>query len=303
VFVFVTKTQGTGNGRAPRPWWGCDALRNPGSAGGYFWKKSTVPIPLPPPELAPGVLDSLAPERLQRFRRAVTGGSHVETLRLYVLDTELSAHYYGLFRTTEVLLRETIHRGLTTEFGLAWFRDPGLRAILDSRTTEVFDEADRAASTRRRPASAGAVVQQVMLGTWVKLLARGPRGRYEAGIWNRALAQVFHEAVAVGTTRGRAQVYELAQHLLWARNRVGHCQPVVFGFPLVGQLTAAGQHRRLTPHQLLDDVRTLVESMSTPVGGWIKTWDEIDGLLADPLVGRALAFMDRQPRVVMEGRR
>jgi hypothetical protein len=233
----------------------------------------------------------------------VTGGSHAETLRLYLLDTELSTGYYRLFRTAEVLLRETIHRGLAAEFGPAWFRDTALRTVLDPRTITVLDDADHAASTARRPATPGAVVQQLTLGTWVKFLTRGPRGRYQAHIWNRALQPAFQAGSSIGVTRGRAEVHELAQHLLWARNRIGHCQPVIFGFPLVGQLTSNGQHRRLTPHQLLDDTRALIGFINEPVGQWVDTWNDIDTMLTDPLAAQALAFMDRQPRIIMEGRR
>jgi len=35
----------------------------------------------------------------------------------------------------------------------------------------------------------------------------------------------------------------------------------------------------------------------------LASWSDADTILADPLVSDALAFMDRQPRVTLEGRR
>jgi hypothetical protein len=101
----------------------------------------------------------------------------------------------------------------------------------------------------------------------------------------------------------RAEVYALAQRLVWARNRVFHCEPVVFGFPLPGFRTADGRARRATPHQILDDVRGLTGMMSQVAGDWLASWTRIDQLLADPLVDAALTYMDTRSRLAMEGRR
>jgi hypothetical protein len=68
-------------------------------------------------------------------------------------------------------------------------------------------------------------------------------------------------------------------------------------------MTAAREHRRVTPLQMLDDVRELVGFMDTEMGAWLNAWADIETLLNDELVSQALAFMDQQSRVVMEGRR
>jgi hypothetical protein len=117
------------------------------------------------------------------------------------------------------------------------------------------------------------------------------------------LSTAFQHGVAAGQVRTRAEVFELAQRVNWARNRVNHCEPVVFGFPLPGQMTANRQRRRATPHQILDDARALATATSTPVATWLDAWSELDSLLADAQVAQALAFKDRDPGISLEGRR
>jgi hypothetical protein len=98
-------------------------------------------------------------------------------------------------------------------------------------------------------------------------------------------------------------VYTLAKRLNWARNRVNHCEPVIFGFPLKGQITAQGTRLRTTPHQLLDDARTLCGFMNTEVADWLGDWRDFEDLLARPQVAVALRYIDRQPGIALQGRR
>jgi len=257
----------------------------------------------PNDQSAAALLASLAAERLRRFRQAIPDGRHSDVVRLYVLDCQLAEQYQALFRAVEILLRETIHRTLANTFGSRWFAESSFRSILDPLTVAAIDKAIVEVTVGRRAPSAGMVVAEIMLGTWVKLLAKGPGGRHETGIWIPALSSAFQGGMTPPERRGRADVYAPAQRFLWARNRVNHCEPVVFGFPLPGQMTADGKHRRLTPRQLLDDVRTLATMMDVAVGSWMASWVDADTLLADPLAGNALAFMDRQPRISLEGLR
>jgi len=262
-----------------------------------------VLVPAPDPALAPVILASLARERLRQFRRAVPSGNNRAVLDLYVLDSELASRFHAVFRVVEVTLRETMHRALAAVFGPRWFSEPAFRSALDLRTLTAVDDAARAGCPRGVIPPAGAVVAQLMFGTWVQVLAPGARRCQETAIWQPALAPAFQHAVVPGQARGRAEVFELAQRVNWARNRVNHCESVVFGFPLPGQITANRQRRRATPHQVLDDARALVTAMNDQVAAWLDAWDELDALLADAQVARALAFKDRDPGISLEGRR
>jgi hypothetical protein len=258
-----------------------------------------VHVPSPSPSLAPAVLASLANDRLRHFRRAVPAGGHRATLELYLLDAELASGLHALFRNVEVLLRETMHRALAAHFGPRWFSDQSFRAALDQRTLTAVDDAIRGVRPSWDTPSAGSVVAHLMLGTWVQILAPGAQGRQEAVIWQPALASAFQRSRPLA----RADAFELAQRVNWARNRVNHCEPVVFGFPLPGQVTAKGRRRRVTPQQVLDDSRELVAAVDPAVAAWIGTWAEIDGLLADPRVGAALAYKAADRGIHLEGRR
>ncbi|MDR2564460.1 MAG: hypothetical protein LBC97_00080 [Bifidobacteriaceae bacterium] len=246
---------------------------------------------------------TIPPERLRRFQDAAPAGRNLAVIDMYVLDSQLSGEFYSLFRATEVLLRETIHQAMSQAWCTPyWFSRGQVRQSLDTRVLEGLDSARRAARVRRGTPAPGSVVAQVMLGTWLQLLARGANGQQEALVWVPALSRAF-QADLPAQPHSRAQVYALAQRLVWARNRVFHCEPVVFGFPLPGFRTRDGRARRATPHQILDDVRSLAGMTSRAARDWLGSWDRIDSLLADPLADAALAYMGTRPRLAMEGRR
>lgn len=208
-----------------------------------------------------------------------------------------------MFRVVEVLLRETMHLALSAGFGVRWFDTPAFRSALDTRALTAVDGAVQAARPGKGTPPVGAVVAQLMLGTWVQILAPGVRRLQERLIWQPVLASAFQHATTSSQVRTRAQVFELAQRLNWARNRVNHCEPVVFGFPLPGQINTTGQRRRATPQQILDDIRTLAAAMNGSVATWLDAWVELDQLLADTRVAAALALKARDPGISLEGRR
>ncbi|MDR0594417.1 MAG: hypothetical protein LBG60_14435 [Bifidobacteriaceae bacterium] len=70
----------------------------------------------PGPVAVPGVMASIATERLRRFRATAPGGNNATAMALYTLDADLAAEFYSLFRAGEVLLRETIHRAMSRAF-------------------------------------------------------------------------------------------------------------------------------------------------------------------------------------------
>jgi len=222
---------------------------------------------------------------------------------MYIVDALLVSHFHATFRAVEVLLREQMHRALATVFaGPRWYADPAFRAILWDVTLGAIDVAEHKARAGRPTPAPGSVIAQVMLGTWVQLLGAGPNSNYDQDLWQPALEPVF-QAGDPTPARTRVEVHALAQRLNWARNRVNHCEPVVFGFPLAGQKTAAGNRRRITPHQLLDDARAIASYIDPAVGQWISSWTAIDKLLAHPRVSEALEYIDNQPGIAIDGRR
>lgn len=248
----------------------------------------------PAPEALPAIARSLASDRLRAFRRA-TGGNNREAVEMYVVDARVASALHATFRAAEVLLREALHRALSRAFGPRWFDVLVDDDVLDARTAVKIVEARRKARAGRTPPPAR-VVAQLMLGAWVDLLDRGATGRHEQVLWP-VLASTF---TARGDEPTRPAVHDLAKRFGWARNRINHCEPVVFGFPLVGERTADGRQQRRSPQLVLEDVRTLADTVDRDVTGWIRTWTAADDLLREPLARRALDHIARQPGVALQ---
>jgi hypothetical protein len=246
-------------------------------------------IPAPTLEEQRTLIRSLAPERLRRFRAAVGGGDRA-AIGLYIIDAQLASHMHATLRFVEVALRERLHRALKASFGERWF--VAERDLFDKAVLVQLDDALVRVGEK---APAGKVIAQLMLGTWVSLLGRGDhkpdgtRASYSADIWAPSLQAAF-------PGRSRVEVHRLARRLNWARNRINHCEPVVFGFPQPG----TGQGRiqvRSAPGLLVEDARKLIGFLDGDLAGWLHRWTEIDLLVHDPLALAALDHVQTDPWV------
>ncbi|WP_298461274.1 hypothetical protein [uncultured Cellulomonas sp.] len=226
---------------------------------------------------------SLAPQRLRAFRRA-TGGNDRRAVELYLIDAELASLMHGTIRGVEVLLRERMHRSLVAAFDDRWYLT--LQSQFDLKTKRKIDEAVTLVGRN----NAGKVIAQLMFGAWTGLLnAGGPMtgvrnaaiADYETALWSPALRNAF-----IGSPT-RTHVHALAQSLNWARNRINHCEPVVFGFPQQGQ-GAPGRQQRKSPERVVADARTLLTLLDVDVAAWMTRWHPLDRLMRDPLAQDAL---------------
>ncbi len=238
------------------------------------------------------LIRSLAPVRLRRFRAAV-GGADRAAVALYLLDAQIASHLHATVRTVEVALREHLHRALSATFGERWFESQ--RELFDVDTRERLDEALEKIGTK---APAGKVVAQLMLGSWVNFLGRGdhlpdgPRARYHEVLWEPALAAAFDGVE-------RKDLHRLAMRMNWARNRINHCEPVVFGFPQPG-LGGPGEQIRRSPQLMLSDARELAGHLDVGLARWLRRWSDIDELFASDLIDKALDHVATDPTVSLE---
>lgn len=240
------------------------------------------------------LISSLSNVRLAKFW-AVFGGRDRDAIELYIIDTELVSALHAVVRTVEVALREAMHKGLADVYGYRWFDTQATH--LDRRTLSMISEAKAKSGPRPAP---GKVVAQLMLGTWTSLLDRGGslvqggRVDYENHLWSPALQGVFG---ADGLAPTRAEIHSLTQSINWARNRINHCEPVVFGFPQRGHSGTSRVQDRHSPARVLDDMRTLMGYMNGPLKSWLSSWNNVNDLVAHPKVELALAYAKTMPRV------
>lgn len=249
-------------------------------------------IPQPTLEEQRVLVRSLAPVRLRRFRSAV-GGAERAAVELYLLDAQMASHLHATVRFVEVALREHIHRALTAVFGERWFVTE--RDRFDEDVLEQLGEAIEKVGQR---APAGGVVAQLMFGTWVSLLGRGGRrpdgakAAFASTVWQPALQQAFPRST-------RRDVHRLAMRLNWARNRINHCEPVVFGFPQPGTGQDGMQIRR-SPRLVLEDARELAEHLDSDLSDWLRRWNAVTALVGDPRAAAALDHVASDPHVALE---
>ncbi len=263
-------------------------------AAGGICVQCTVPNVIPQPTLEEqrALIASVAKVRLRRFRSAVGGGDRA-AVELYLLDAQIASHLHATVRLVEIALREHLHRALTTTYGEHWFRER--RDLFDEAVLDQLDEALAKVGDR---APAGKVVAQLMLGTWVALLGRGgkrangTKATYVVDLWGQAIQR------SLGTA-DRPEVHRLALRLNWARNRINHCEPVVFGFPQPG-LGDPGIQIRRSPRLILEDARQLTRWLDSDLAGWLRRWGEIDRLLAHDLVTQALDHVETDPAVELQ---
>jgi len=248
-------------------------------------------IPQPTIDEQNTLIRSLAPVRLRRFRAATKGDR--AAVRLYLLDSQIASQMHATIRVVEVALREHIHRALTEAFDERWFSSQ--RQLFDQDLCEKIDKVLLQVGDR---APAGAVIAQLMFGSWSSLLGRGgPKqdgtsAGYPATIWKPALESGFRDVT-------RTEARRAAMSLNWARNRISHCEPVVFGFPQPG-LGETGTQVRRAPSLVLEDARAFTAYFDPALSAWMRKWNEIDRLLEDPLVSDALDHIAGEGAVRLE---
>lgn len=187
---------------------------------------------------------SLAPARLRPYR-SVFGGDTQSGLSLYLFEMQLVAAMQQVVAVVEVLMREQMHRSLSSVYGAEWYA--GRRCLLDDRTRNQVRKAQQFLGRRPSP---GKVVAEMDFGTWTYLLETGgyvdegtPRARrvdYDADLWLPALVRAFPHAGAAT----RADIGLLARRARWARNRMAHRESILFGFPHPGQTDPSGRRIR-----------------------------------------------------------
>jgi hypothetical protein len=208
------------------------------------------------PERLDAIARSLSPDRLAYYMQAC-GGDIETAIRVYQLNTKLSAAFYTPLQGVEVAVRNEINGQLCARWGESWFDLNDI--VLEPRHADDVREAVREATEYTRGGAEilptnGKVVASLRFGFWVGIL--GPRNENE--IWRKALYRGFPHR---GKGNERKVVHGALDAIRQLRNLVAH-------------------HRRILHRDLRADHGAILK-----VAGWVcphvREWIEAHSLF-DP---------------------
>lgn len=192
----------------------------------------------------------ITPERLSYYLE-YTDNNLADAIRLYELNTKLSAIFYGPVQGVEILLRNTMNEQLCAKFGVDWH---DLSAIKLANPQEIA--VQRAINDIDGDITTGAVVAELPLGFWAALL----NSSNDNEIWRKALYLAFPHRPK-GTER--KQVHGAINAIRRLRNRIAHHEKII--------------HRELDEdHNLILEIAGWI---CPETKGWIAAMSDFDPTL------------------------
>ncbi len=228
--------------------------------------------------LTPNVIAALeaswSPERMATYIRAAQGDRE-RAIQLYTWNTAASAAFYGPLQGLEVVLRNAMHRSLSSVYGADWYNNP--RSGLDAGALNRVAAANADLLREGYVIDPPHVIAALAFGFWVSLLGRGgsmsvagtAKANYDMTLWRSALHRAFPHA-----RKARGDVHRPLDYLRTFRNRIAHHEPIF-------------------ARHLVADYASIME-----VTGWIcpdtRNWmahhSRVADILALPPDGAALKF-------------
>ncbi|MPY82209.1 MAG: hypothetical protein GEV00_02615 [Actinophytocola sp.] len=156
-------------------------------------------------------------DRVAPYRDTCNGDGD-QAAALYAWNAELSAAMWHTLGHVEVLVRNALHRELSTwsrhRYGTdRWYLK--IARLISDNTRLDINTARRRATRNGRAETAGRVVAELNLGFWRYVLAR----RYDGTLWRYCMFRAF-------PGKRRADVERAVANLHVLRNRIGHHEPI-----------------------------------------------------------------------------
>lgn len=167
------------------------------------------------PERLAALERSLSRERLTYYLDECAGDLEC-ALRLYELNTRISAAFYGPLQGLEVLVRNDMNLQMQAAFGADWLDLSSVRL----QQTQIDDIKKTIAKIDHDEPANGAIVAELPFGFWVGLL--GPKNENE--IWRKALYKAFTHRPR-GTER--KIVHGALDSIRRLRNRIAHHEKIL----------------------------------------------------------------------------
>ena len=198
------------------------------------------------------ILQTISADRMGTYL-ALTDGSELRALRLYVRNAALASVFLGPIQALEVTLRNTMHRLLSNQYGDDWYETVNL-AHSQHKAIESAKQALRREGKTETPAR---IIAASSFGLWVGLLAKGN----DRLLWRPLLHRAF------SPTPARADVYDQLDRLRTLRNRIAHHEPII----------------RRNLRNDYDRILRLLEMLSPEVADWVRHHSRVPQVMATPL--------------------
>lgn len=166
------------------------------------------------------VVATLTQPRLSKYLR-VTGNDVQQALRLYVLNTKVSAAVMTDLHYIEIALRNKFDRELESSFGPEWFKSARFLALVDGRSQAILLKAQKDAAKhwpKGKAVPPGKVIAELTFGFWLQLTD----SKLEHKLWVPCL----HKAFLPRKAPKRAAFNQQLEKLRQLRNRVAHHEPI-----------------------------------------------------------------------------
>ena len=219
----------------------------------------------------------LTTERLSYFLDE-SDGELADAIRLYELNTQLSATLYGPVQGMEVLLRNAMNKQLVIRFGPDWHDLTNI--ILDHRQERDVQKAERDIDG---DVTNGAMVAGLSLGFWAGLLNTSNDNE----VWRKALHLAFPHRPK-GTER--KQIHGTVNAVRRLRNRIAH-------------------HEKILHRNLVEDHDRILEVASwicPETRGWIADMSSFDKTKLPSYIGEELPLEPpserNEPKETLNGR-
>jgi hypothetical protein len=160
--------------------------------------------------------------RLSKYLTA-TNNNELKALKLYVINTKISAAFFSDIHYIEITLRNKFDKELTNAFGPEWFKKEQCLTLLNPLCQNLLLKAQNIAARKRTETSdkellRGQVIAELTFGFWYYLTA----SMFEHSLW----VPYLHKSFLPKKSPKRAVFNHQINKIRKLRNRIAHHEPI-----------------------------------------------------------------------------
>lgn len=203
------------------------------------------------------VRDALSTPRMGTYVLAA-GGDLGRAITLYGWNARISAALMLPAHFAEVTTRNAVSEGLTRLYGPNWPRSRSLTRSLPAPTGAFNPRRELQRAAGKQPTT-GKIIAELKFAFWQHMFT----SRHHDRVWKNQILALFPGSTGVSADGLRTRVHDDLETIRQLRNRVAHHEPVI-ARDLAADLA-----------RMLD----LVQLRSSPTAAWIRSMEQVSGLL------------------------